>query len=101
MIHELNLIKNHYTKDYLLKDLLVFAFAFIPDLILIYGISDLLEKYKLLIYVDYLLASTFAFLNLHFASEIIPLIIFSIFPFLMLYFSIIDNLKEILSKMER
>ena len=101
MIHELNLMKHHYTKDYLLKDLLIFIFAFIPDLILTFGISDFLEKYKYILYLDYLSGSTFAFLNLYPLSKIISLIIFIIFPFLMTYFSIIDNLKEISSKMGR
>ena len=99
MFHKLVLIRNHYTRYYLLKDLLIFTFAIIPDLILIKGISDFLERYKPFIYIDYLLGSTFGFLNISSFSKIIPLVIFIIFPLLMLYFSIFDNLKEISSKM--
>lgn len=82
MIYELRLIKNHYTRDYLQKDIFTFCFSLVVDFILTFGSLWLIGMF-------------ITWKELYMIVSFIIYIVFLIFPFVMLYYSIDTNVKDI------
>ncbi len=113
MIYELRLLKNNYTKDYFIKDFLIFVFSSFIDIIITWGLlslingnipffhqvnhyqHDIIDSFSNLSPIfDFLL-----FFDSYIICIIIVLIVFIILPFLMLYWCIIEHLHKIETKL--